>query len=42
LLLELKKDGLVEEVSKNRRGKMYLRNKRWRIPAKVLKAFEKI
>jgi len=41
LLLELKKEGLVEEVVKNKKGQEYLRNKKWRIPSKVLKAFEK-
>jgi len=41
LLLDLKKDGLVEEVGKNKKGQTYLRNKKWRIPSKVLKAFEK-
>ena len=39
LLFELKKGGLVEEVSKNNKGQDYLRNKRWRIPPKVLEAF---
>ena len=41
LLLELEEDGLVREVGKNSDGRVYLRNKKWMIPAKVLKAFEK-
>lgn len=40
LLLELKKKGLVEEVNKNKRGQEYLRNKKWRIPSRVLKVFD--
>ena len=40
LLLELKKEGLVETVQKNKRGQNYLTHTKWRIPSKVLKAFK--
>jgi len=40
LLLILKDDGLVEDVGKSNSGREFLRNKKWRIPGKVLKAFE--
>ena len=39
LLLELKNDNFVEEVKKGKRGE-YLTHRKWRIPAKVLKAIE--
>ncbi len=40
ILLELKKEGFVEEVKKNSKGYQYLARIKWRIPPKVLKAYE--
>ncbi len=39
LLLELKKESLIEQVKKNKRGQQYLTHLKWRIPPKILKAF---
>jgi len=39
LLLELKKESLIEQVKKNKKGQEYLTHTKWRIPFKVLKAF---
>ena len=40
ILLELKKEGFVEEIKKNNKGYQYLARIKWRIPPKVLKAYE--
>ncbi len=40
LLLELKKDGFIEEVKKNKKGQKYLARTKWRIQPKILKAYE--
>ena len=40
LLLELKKEGFVEEINKNKKGQNYLARTKWRIPPKILKAYE--
>lgn len=40
LLLDLKKDGFVEESKKNSKGYQYLARTKWRIPPKILKAYE--
>jgi predicted HTH transcriptional regulator len=40
LLEELKVKGLVEEVRKSNKGKEYIKRTKWRIPPKVMSAFE--
>jgi len=40
LLLELKKEGLVEPLKKNNQGQPYIARTKWRIPQKVLKAYK--
>jgi len=40
LLLDLKKEGLVELVQKNNKGQNYLTHQKWRIPPKVLAAYK--
>lgn len=40
LLLELKEQGLVEQIKKNKQGKQYLARVKWRIPPNVIKAYE--
>lgn len=37
LLLKLKKEGLVQEIRKNKRGQTYLSHIKWGIPSQVIK-----
>ncbi len=40
LLSELKEQGFVEQIKKNKQGKTYLARVKWRIPNNVIKAYE--
>jgi len=40
LLLDLKQQGLIEQVKKNKQGKNYLARVKWRIPPSVIQAYE--
>ena len=40
LLIELKQQGLIEQINKNKLGKNYLARVKWRIPPDVIKAYE--
>ena len=42
LLLEMKKEGHVDEISKNKRGHSYQTRKRWRISKRLLEQFNQI
>jgi predicted transcriptional regulator len=42
LLLEMHKEGYVEEVSKNKKGHSYQTRKRWRIPKQVLEKLNQV
>lgn len=42
LLLEMKKEGYVEEVSKNKKGYSYQTRKRWRIPKQILEKLNQV
>lgn len=42
LLLELSKNGIIEEVKMNKRKKSYLLRKKWRIMPNVLKKYEEM
>ena len=40
LLLELKEQGFVEHIKKNKQGRQYLARIKWRIPPNVITAYE--
>lgn len=42
LLLDMKKDGYVDEISKNKKGHSYQTRKRWRIPKTVLEKLNQV
>ncbi len=42
LLIKLKKKGLIEQTKKNKKGIEYKKRMRWKLPASIVRAFEKV